>query len=55
MKKLLLLATLAGTTRWAAAHDGHGLLGMHWHAADAWGLVALGVVFAGALWARRGG
>ena len=50
----LLLATLAGATPWALAHQGHGLLGSHWHASDAWGFVLLGAVFALGLWARRG-
>ena len=35
------------TTR---AHDGHGWVGGHWHASDAFGLVALAVAVAVALW-----
>ena len=36
-------------------HDGHGLGGSHWHATDAWGLVALGVAIATAIWLSKGG
>ena len=53
MKKLLL-ATLAGATPWALAHQGHGLLGSHWHASDAWGFLVGGAVLAPVLWTRRG-
>jgi hypothetical protein len=53
MKKLLL-ATLAGSTPWAMAHEGHGLPGGHWHASDAWGFAVLGTVTAESLWMRRG-
>jgi hypothetical protein len=38
----------------AAAHDGHGLQGPHWHASDTVGFVALAVLAAGALWLGRG-
>ena len=37
----------------AHAHDGHGLLGSHWHATDLWGFVAMGVVLAVAVWHGR--
>lgn len=37
----------------AAAHEGHGPEGPHWHATDAWGFVALGLVIATALWLGR--
>jgi len=43
----LLLPTLA------CAHEGHGHAGTHWHATDAWGFVALGLVIAAALWLGR--
>ena len=43
---LTLLLPLA-----ANAHEGHGLEGVsHWHATDAWGLVALATGLAVALW-----
>lgn len=35
------------------AHDGHGWVGGHWHASDAFGLVALAVAVAVALWLSR--
>ena len=37
----------------AFAHEGHGLAGSHWHATDPWGLIALALVVAAALWAAR--
>lgn len=37
------------------AHDGHGLGGVHWHATDAWGFVALGAMIALGIWLSRGG
>jgi len=52
--KTVLLGALAALPLWALAHDGHGMVGAHWHATDAWGFVALGVVaLAAALWFRR--
>ena len=35
------------------AHDGHGIAGMHWHATDAWGFVAVAVMVAVAIWLSR--
>ena len=35
------------------AHDGHGLAGMHWHATDAWGFVAIAVMVTVAIWLSR--
>ena len=35
------------------AHDGHGWVGGHWHASDAFGFVALAVAVAVALWLSR--
>ena len=46
-------AALAWLPALAAAHDGHGLAGTHWHATDLWGFVALGVVAAAVAWHRR--
>ena len=40
-----------GLPTWA--HDGHGWVGGHWHASDAFGLVALAVAVAVALWLSR--
>ncbi len=40
--------------RVAQAHEGHAQEGLHWHAFDAWGWVALAVMAAAALcFARR--
>ena len=52
MKTLIGLA-LAFAEPLALAHQGHGLALPHWHATDAVGFVALGVVVAAALWASR--
>jgi hypothetical protein len=37
------------------SHNWHGLTGSHWHATDAWGLVALGVAITAAIWLSKGG
>jgi uncharacterized membrane protein len=48
----IAVGLLAGS---AAAHGGHGVDGMHWHAWDL-GLLALALaVVGGLLWWRRGG
>ena len=52
----LLAACIAAS--WAgaaAAHDGHGLSGAHWHATDAWGFAVAGVLAGFAIWLSRGG
>ena len=46
------LATSAGA---AFAHEGHGLLGPHWHATDLWGFVALALAVGAVLWWHRSG
>jgi hypothetical protein len=53
MKTLFLLAVaLHGAA--ALAHDGHGLAGSHWHATDAFGLVAIvGAAAVAWWWSRR--
>jgi hypothetical protein len=48
--RALALATLPGL---AAAHEGHGLFGPHWHATDAWGFVAVGLLVAVIWFSRR--
>ena len=45
------LATLASAT--THAHDGHGLLGSHWHATDALGFLGVAVLVAAAIWLLR--
>ena len=57
MNKLTTQLTAAcvggmGTTA-VFAHDGHGLTGMHWHATDAWGFVAVAAMIAVAVWLSR--
>ena len=42
--------TLANT---AFAHDGHGIAGLHWHATDAWGFVAVAGMIAAAIWLSK--
>ena len=37
----------------AFAHDGHGLAGIHWHATDTWGFVAVTAMIAVAIWLSR--
>jgi hypothetical protein len=37
----------------AWAHDGHGLLGAHWHASDAFGFVTLAAAIGVAMWISR--
>ena len=55
MNKLLVTTSLAAAAPFASAHEGHGMdLWAHWHATDAWGFVALGVVAALLFWLRRG-
>jgi hypothetical protein len=36
------------------AHDGHGLVGSHWHATDVWGFAAVGLMLAIAIWLSSG-
>jgi len=35
------------------AHDGHGLAGIHWHATDTLGFVAVSALVAMAIWLSR--
>ena len=37
----------------AFAHEGHGLKGIHWHATDAWGFVAVAGMSAVAVWLSK--
>jgi hypothetical protein len=37
------------------AHDGHGLLGSHWHSTDTLGFIVVGAIFAATLWFSREG
>jgi hypothetical protein len=52
----IAVATATLTALAAQAHEGHGLPGAsHWHATDAWGLLAVGALVALAIWLSRGG
>lgn len=49
-----IFATTAGLYALTTlAHDGHELIGGHWHASDAFGFVALAVAVSVALWLSR--
>jgi hypothetical protein len=37
----------------ASAHEGHGLVGAHWHATDTWGFLCVALLAAVALWSSR--
>jgi len=49
----LIAGALAATPWLAAAHEGHGETGPHWHATDLWGFVALAVIAGTAIWWRK--
>ena len=52
----LLLVTLINLSATATyAHNGHGLVGTHWHATDVLGFVAAALVVGLAVWLSRGG
>jgi hypothetical protein len=53
--KTAAVFAMAALSTAAFAHDGHGLLGSHWHSTDAWGFVALALAIGAALWMFRGG
>ncbi|WP_180682086.1 hypothetical protein [Tepidicella baoligensis] len=48
---LTALPTLLATA--AHAHEGHGLLGAHWHATDVLGFIGLAVAVGAAIWFTR--
>ncbi len=50
-----LMAAIAVSAPTAVmAHDGHGLLGSHWHSTDVLGFVAVFVIaLAASLWSKR--
>jgi hypothetical protein len=51
-KLVAVCAGLKGATA-VFAHDGHGLEGIHWHATDTWGFVAVATMVAVAIWISR--
>ncbi|MDO9147188.1 MAG: hypothetical protein Q7U52_05905 [Hydrogenophaga sp.] len=48
-----LVVAAAFSTLPALAHDGHGLLGSHWHATDALGFLAAAGLIALAVWLSK--
>ena len=50
-----LVAACAGITGATAAfsHEGHGLQGIHWHATDTLGFIAVAAMVAVAVWLSR--
>ena len=54
MKNLLATVALSTAACVAVAHDGHGMVGAHWHASDSLGFVLIGVLVAALAWLRRG-
>ncbi len=53
--KLLALCAATAAAAPSMAHDGHGLIGSHWHGTDAWGFIALALIAGAALYFSRGG
>ena len=45
-------ASIMGATA-VFAHDGHGLQGIHWHATDTLGFIAVAAMVAVAIWLSR--
>ncbi len=52
--KLIAISAILNSADSAFSHDGHGLKGIHWHATDVWGFVALAALVAAAIWLSRG-
>ena len=55
MKKISIATSLLSASAGAFAHEGHGLLGSHWHATDTFGLLLVAGAAGLALWFSRGG
>jgi MYXO-CTERM domain-containing protein len=53
MKTAIAACALLAAPLLAAAHDGHGPTGAHWHATDAWGFAVVGALAVAALWFAR--
>ena len=52
MNRGLIAAVLLLASGWAAAHEGHGLAGAHWHASDLFGLALALAAGVGMVWWR---
>ena len=53
-KHLATAGALLMASAHSLAHDGHGLMGIHWHATDAAGLALVAVLAGIAIWLSRG-
>ena len=51
--KIVAACALFISAKTSFAHSGHGSAGMHWHAADAWTLLAVAAVITAAAWLFR--
>ena len=51
--RLATTAALLPACTCALAHDGHGLVGSHWHATDTWGFACVALLAALAIWSSR--
>ena len=51
--KFFIALTTALATAPVFAHEGHGLVGSHWHATDALGFVGVAAVIGIAIWMSR--
>lgn len=52
MNRTLIAAALLLASGWAAAHEGLGFAGPHWHASDLFGLALALAAGAGLVWWR---
>jgi hypothetical protein len=52
-RRLAATAAFLSTTTTAIAHQGHGAAGVHWHATDTAGFVAVAVLAGVAIWLSR--
>jgi hypothetical protein len=55
MKTFAISTSVLLTSAQVLAHDGHGMLGSHWHSTDTLGFIVVGAIFAATLWFARGG
>jgi hypothetical protein len=52
MNRILVTSATLLASGWAAAHEGHGVSGAHWHASDLFGLALALAAGAGMVWWR---
>ena len=53
--KFLLVTLINLSVTATYAHNGHGLVGTHWHSTDVLGFVAAALAVGVAVWLSRGG